>query len=75
SEYKFAYQPFFVKLSEAYCIKGIRLTSDAEEKEKLEEALTSKEQVVIDVRVAREEKVFPMLAQGKGLHEMVGVKQ
>ncbi|MCY8140358.1 hypothetical protein, partial [Bacillus inaquosorum] len=35
---------------------------------------TSKEPVVIDVRVASEEKVFPMVAPGKGLHEMVGVK-
>lgn len=74
SESKFASQPDFVKLSEAYGIKGIRISSEAEAKEKLEEALTSREPVVIDVRVASEEKVFPMVAPGKGLHEMVGVK-
>jgi acetolactate synthase-1/2/3 large subunit len=74
SESKFSSQPDFVKLSEAYGIKGIRITSEAEAKEKLEEALTSNEPVVIDVRVARDEKVFPMIAPGKGLHEMVGVK-
>ncbi|MEC1271578.1 acetolactate synthase large subunit [Bacillus subtilis] len=74
SESKFASQPDFVKLSEAYNIKGIRISSEAEAKEKLEEALTSREPVVIDVRVASEEKVFPMVAPGKGLHEMVGVK-
>ncbi|MCY7617636.1 MULTISPECIES: acetolactate synthase large subunit [Bacillus] len=71
---KFSDQPDFVKLSEAYGIKGIRISSDEEAKEKLEEALTSREPVFIDVNVARDEKVFPMVAPGKGLHEMVGVK-
>ncbi|MFX0570881.1 acetolactate synthase large subunit [Bacillus pumilus] len=71
---KFSEQPDFVKLSEAYGIKGIRISTDEEAKEKLEEALTSREPVFIDVNVARDEKVFPMVAPGKGLHEMVGVK-
>ncbi|MCY7436481.1 acetolactate synthase large subunit [Bacillus pumilus] len=71
---KFSEQPNFVKLSEAYGIKGIRISTDEEAKEKLEEALTSREPVFIDVNVARDEKVFPMVAPGKGLHEMVGVK-
>ncbi|WBL28692.1 acetolactate synthase large subunit [Bacillus safensis] len=74
SHSKFSEQPDFVKLSEAYGIKGIRISSDKEAKEKLEEALTSREPVFIDVNVARDEKVFPMVAPGKGLHEMVGVK-
>ncbi|MGG1697694.1 acetolactate synthase large subunit [Bacillus zhangzhouensis] len=71
---KFSEQPDFVKLSEAYGIKGIRISSDEEAKKQLEEALTSREPVFIDVNVARDEKVFPMVAPGKGLHEMVGVK-
>ncbi|MGE6629040.1 acetolactate synthase large subunit [Bacillus sp. NPDC077027] len=71
---KFSDQPDFVKLSEAYGIKGIRISSDREAREQLEEALTSREPVVIDVNVARDEKVFPMVAPGKGNHEMVGVK-
>ncbi|GLF81548.1 acetolactate synthase large subunit [Bacillus safensis] len=74
SHSKFSVKPDFVKLSEAYGIKGIRISSDEEAKEKLEEALTSREPVFIDVNVARDEKVFPMVAPGKGLHEMVGVK-
>ncbi|CUB22835.1 Acetolactate synthase large subunit [Bacillus safensis] len=74
SHSKFSEQPDFVKLSEAYGIKGIRISSDEEAKEKLQEALTSREPVFIDVNVARDEKVFPMVAPGKGLHEMVGVK-
>ncbi|WP_144667267.1 acetolactate synthase large subunit [Bacillus altitudinis] len=74
SHSKFSEQPDFVKLSEAYGIKGIIISSDEEAQEKLEEALTSREPVFIDVNVARDEKVFPMVAPGKGLHEMVGVK-
>ncbi|MES9765927.1 acetolactate synthase large subunit [Bacillus altitudinis] len=74
SHSKFSEQPDFVKLSEAYGIKGIRISSDEEAQEKLQEALTSREPVFIDVNVARDEKVFPMVAPGKGLHEMVGVK-
>ncbi|MEK5500794.1 acetolactate synthase large subunit [Bacillus sp. FSL M8-0168] len=74
SHSKFSSQPDFIKLSEAYGIKGVRITSEEEAKEKLEAALTSNEPMVIDVQVARDEKVFPMVAPGKGLHEMVGVK-
>ncbi|MEW4022211.1 Acetolactate synthase large subunit [Bacillus sp. B01(2024)] len=74
SESKFSAQPDFVKLSEAYGIKGIRITSEEEAEKELQKALSSKEPAVIDVRVAKSEKVFPMIAPGKGLHEMVGVK-
>ncbi|UZD72988.1 acetolactate synthase large subunit [Bacillus siamensis] len=74
SESKFSAQPDFVKLSEAYGIKGIRITSEEEAEKELKKALSSKEPAVIDVRVAKSEKVFPMIAPGKGLHEMVGVK-
>ncbi|WP_259424350.1 acetolactate synthase large subunit [Bacillus velezensis] len=74
SESKFLAQPDFVKLSEAYGIKGVRISSEEEAEEELKKALSSKEPAVIDVRVAKSEKVFPMIAPGKGLHEMVGVK-
>ncbi|MBL3614561.1 acetolactate synthase large subunit [Bacillus sp. RHFS18] len=74
SESKFSAQPDFVKLSEAYGIKGVRISSEEEAEEELKKVLSSKEPAVIDVRVAKSEKVFPMIAPGKGLHEMVGVK-
>ncbi|MGF9785982.1 acetolactate synthase large subunit [Bacillus velezensis] len=74
SESKFSAQPDFVKLSEAYGIKGVRISSEEEAEEELKKAFSSKEPAVIDVRVAKSEKVFPMIAPGKGLHEMVGVK-
>ncbi len=74
SESKFSARPDFVKLSEAYGIKGVRISSEEEAEEELKKVLSSKEPAVIDVRVAKSEKVFPMIAPGKGLHEMVGVK-
>ncbi|WP_032870781.1 acetolactate synthase large subunit [Bacillus sp. UNC69MF] len=74
SESKFSAQPDFVKLSEAYGIKGVRISSEEEAEEELKKVLSSKEPAVIDVRVAKSEKVFPMIAPGKGLHEMVGMK-
>ncbi|MEH6894255.1 acetolactate synthase large subunit [Bacillus velezensis] len=74
SESKFSAQPDFVKLSEAYGIKGVRISSEEEAEEELKKVLSSKDPAVIDVRVAKSEKVFPMIAPGKGLHEMVGVK-
>ena len=38
----------------------------------LEEAILSDEPVVIDCRVKQIENVYPMVAPGKGLHEMIG---
>ena len=37
------------------------------------EALLSDEPVLIDCRVMQKENVYPMVAPGKGLHEMIGV--
>ena len=40
---------------------------------KLDEALAIDGPVLIDFRVKPEENVYPMVAPGKGLHEMEGV--
>ena len=45
------------------------------QKQSLKEALNSDEPVVIDCRVKQLENVYPMVAPGKGLHEMIGVKK
>lgn len=68
-------QPDFVKLAEAYGVKGLRATNEDEAKAVLKEAIEHNGPVLIDFRVAPMEKVYPMVAPGKGLHEMVGVKQ
>ncbi len=66
-------QPDFIKLAEAYGIKGYKVENEQEAKEVFEKTLNSKEPVLIDCRVVQEENVYPMVAPGTGLHEMIGV--
>ncbi len=68
-------QPDFVKLADSYDIKGVRLETQEQLVAELPSLLQSDEPVVIDCRVLRQENVFPMIAPGKGLHEMIGVSR
>ncbi|MER2190575.1 MAG: biosynthetic-type acetolactate synthase large subunit [Solibacillus sp.] len=68
-------QPDFVKLADAYGIKGYRIETFADAEKVFTEALLSDEPVVIDCRIKQLENVYPMVAPGKGLHEMIGVKK
>ncbi|TYS90294.1 acetolactate synthase large subunit [Rossellomorea aquimaris] len=74
SQSVFSTQPDFVKLAESYGIKGYRVKTQEEVDSVLKEALTSDEPVLIDCWVNPKENVYPMVAPGKGLHEMLGVK-
>ncbi|MFB1081253.1 acetolactate synthase large subunit [Jeotgalibacillus sp. JSM ZJ347] len=67
-------QPDFVKLAEAYDLEGYKVTSLEEADAVFEKALNSNKPVLIDCRVKQIENVYPMVAPGKGLHEMLGVK-
>lgn len=67
-------QPDFVKLAEAYGIKGYRIQTNEEANTILDEVLHNNEPVVLDFRVDPGENVYPMIPAGKGLHEMVGAK-
>jgi acetolactate synthase-1/2/3 large subunit len=71
---KIPVQPDFIKLAESYGIKGVRVTNEEEAARVFAECLTDDSPVVIDCRVKQEENVYPMIAPGKGLHEMIGVK-
>lgn len=64
--------PDFVKLAEAYGAKGIRVKKPQEVRPALEKAIASPETVVIDFVVEREENVFPMVAPGAAIDEMIG---
>ncbi|MCM3388385.1 biosynthetic-type acetolactate synthase large subunit [Ureibacillus chungkukjangi] len=68
-------QPDFVKLAEAYGVKGYRINTLDEAHTILEEALNSDEPVVIDARVKQLENVYPMVPAGKSLDDIVGVKK
>jgi acetolactate synthase I/II/III large subunit len=74
SQSLFTLQPDFVKLAESYGIKGYRVKNQEEAECVLKEALTSDEPVLIDCLVNPKENVYPMVAPGKGIHEMLGVK-
>lgn len=66
--------PDFIKLAEAYGIKGYLIESEAQLSDQLETILSSEGPALIDVRVAHKEKVYPMVTAGSGNHEMIGVK-
>lgn len=68
-------QPDFIKLAEAYGIKGYKAETAEEAKAVFEKTFHNREPVLIDCRVIQEENVYPMVAPGKGLHEMIGVGQ
>jgi acetolactate synthase I/II/III large subunit len=70
----FSLQPDFIMLAESYGIKAYRVSSKDEADRVFSEVLTDREPVLIDCRVNPDEKVYPMVAPGKGLHEMIGVK-
>lgn len=67
-------QPDFVKLAAAYDIQGVRIDTLEQARLQLPELLLSNEPVLIDCRIEQQEPVTPMVAPGKALHEMVGVK-
>ncbi|MGN7295671.1 acetolactate synthase large subunit [Ferdinandcohnia sp. SAFN-114] len=67
-------QPDFMKLADAYGIKGLRATNEQEAEQVLKEAIEYAGPVLMDFNVTPFENVYPMVATGKGHHEMVGVK-
>lgn len=70
----FPIQPNFVKLAEAYDIKAMRVDELSNLREALETMMAHPGPVLMDIRIAKEENVYPMIAPGKGHHQMEGVK-
>ncbi|MCM3759736.1 acetolactate synthase large subunit [Alkalihalobacillus oceani] len=70
----FPIQPDFVKLASAYDIKGIRVDAKSDLAAALNEMLAHPGPVLMDIRVAKDENVYPMIPPGKGHHQMEGVK-
>ena len=64
--------PDFVKLAEAYGCLGLRATTVEELDKVIDQALAhSSGPAIIDVRVRRQEKVFPMVPAGAPLNDMI----
>ncbi|MEF2231054.1 MAG: biosynthetic-type acetolactate synthase large subunit [Pseudodesulfovibrio sp.] len=64
-------QPDFVKLAEAYGAVGYRVTEKKDVEKTLREAFKVDKPVIVDIRVAREENVYPMVPAGASLTEML----
>lgn len=63
--------PDFVKLAEAYGVKGLRASTKQQAIEAWHQALQTDGPVLIDFIVAKDELVFPMIPQGKALSDMI----
>src|SRR5699024_12403344 len=65
--------PDFDKMAESYGIHGIKVESDAEAEEALKEIIDYDGPVVADLRIIKKEKVYPMIAPGSGINDLIEV--
>lgn len=63
--------PDFVKLANAYNIKGYRVTNEKEAQKTIKEVMEIKGPALIDFVVDREHNVMPMVPAGKSLGEVI----
>ncbi len=63
--------PDFVKLADAHGLKGLRVEKREQVEAAVREAEAHEGTVVIDFRVKQEDAVFPMVAAGADLHDMI----
>jgi acetolactate synthase-1/2/3 large subunit len=63
--------PDFVKLAEAYGIKGLRATNKEEARRVWQEALDTPGPVLVEFVVSKEENVYPMVTQGSTIDQML----
>ncbi len=67
--------PDFIKLAEGFGVKGIRVSKETDVPSVIKEVFQHDGPVLVDARVQKLDKVYPMVAPGKGNHEMIGVKR
>jgi acetolactate synthase-1/2/3 large subunit len=65
--------PSFAKVAQAFGAVGLTASKKSEVPENIKQKLGEKNCCVVDFHVEREENVWPMVAAGKGLHEMSGL--
>ena len=63
--------PDFVKLAEAYGMRGIRVTKQEDVAGAIQEAMETPGPVVVDFVVKEDEFVYPMIPAGESVHEML----
>ena len=64
-------QPDFVKLAEAYGLRGIRVSEKADVKSSIDAALAHPGPVLIEFQVEQHENTYPMVPPGASLQETV----
>ncbi|HTU30226.1 MAG TPA: biosynthetic-type acetolactate synthase large subunit [Solirubrobacteraceae bacterium] len=64
--------PDFVKVAEAYGATGVRLTDKHTLVDDMRAAIATPGPVLVDVRVGREENVYPMIVPGQAARDMRG---
>ncbi len=74
SQSVFKTQPDFIKLAEAYHIKGVKITRSETLEAELIAAFKEKGSVLIEVAVSTTEHVLPMVPAGKPNYQMIGVE-
>ena len=63
--------PDFVKLAEAYGVKGLRATTKKEAIKVWQEALATSGPVLVEFVIPKEEHVYPMVLSGHSLDQMI----
>lgn len=63
--------PDFVKLAEAYGVKGLRATNKEEAKKAWQEAMDTPGPVLVEFVVDKGENVYPMVTQGSTIDQML----
>ncbi|WHX50509.1 biosynthetic-type acetolactate synthase large subunit [Paenibacillus woosongensis] len=63
--------PDFVKLAEAYGVKGLRASNKEEAKQAWKEAMETPGPVLVEFVVSKEENVYPMVTQGSTIDQML----
>ncbi len=63
--------PDFVKIAEAHALTGIRVEKRSDVEDAVRRAEATEGTVVIDFRVEQEDAVYPMVAAGADLHDMI----
>ena len=71
SQSDIAVQPDFVKLAQAYGVPAFRAEKVSEVTSTLQAALNTPGPVLIEMKVAREENVFPIVPAGAALKDMI----
>ncbi|MGN2338975.1 biosynthetic-type acetolactate synthase large subunit [Clostridium cagae] len=64
-------QTDYVKLAEAFGAKGFRVEKREDLEETLKKAIASKEPVLIDYVISNDKKVFPMVAPGAPINQLI----